>query len=37
MKKKPSLDEAHYLPPEYFENQEYTEERDIWSLGIILY
>ncbi|CAD8133997.1 unnamed protein product [Paramecium octaurelia] len=37
MKKKPSFEESHYLPPEYFENQEYTEERDIWSLGIILY
>ncbi|CAD8043543.1 unnamed protein product [Paramecium primaurelia] len=37
MKKKPTLEESHYLPPEYFENQEYSEERDIWSLGIILY
>ncbi|CAK90816.1 unnamed protein product (macronuclear) [Paramecium tetraurelia] len=37
MKKKPTLEETHYLPPEYFDNQEYSEERDIWSLGIILY
>ncbi|CAD8050844.1 unnamed protein product [Paramecium sonneborni] len=37
MKKKPSFEETHYLPPEYFEFQQYTEERDIWSLGIILY
>lgn len=37
MKKKPTLEETHFLPPEYFENQEYSEERDIWSLGIILY
>ncbi|CAD8048402.1 unnamed protein product [Paramecium sonneborni] len=37
MKKKPTLEESHYLPPEFYENQEYSEERDIWSLGIILY
>lgn len=37
MKKKPTLEEFHYVPPEYFENSSYTEERDIWALGIILY
>ena len=35
-KKKPSLDNSYYTPPEAMGNK-YTEKSDMWSVGIILY